>query len=252
MSMPQTSINQIPFCPGTCSSFELREIGFDIENKTLLDNINLAFDEVQSSIILGPNGAGKTLLLRICHGLLSPSRGEVIWRSKAQALLPSAQAMVFQQPIVMRRSVSQNIEYAVTVCGIKPSLRMQRIEAALSLSGLEGLADRSARNLSGGEQQRLALARCWAIQPRILFLDEPTAHLDPSATLYIENMIASFRESGTRIIMVTHDLGQARRLADQIIFLHHGRVLELGVAAEFFTQPETREARAFVKGELLW
>ena len=231
---------------------ELSRIGFDAEGEALLDDVNLNFSDGESSIVLGPNGAGKTLLLRICHGLLLPSRGTVRWQSESIAQTPTAQAMVFQQPVVLRRNVRQNIEYAIKVCGVESSLQQRRLASALKISGLERLANRSARTLSGGEQQRLALARCWAIQPKVLFLDEPTAHLDPSATQTIETMISSFRESGTKIIMITHDLGQARRLADHVVFMHHGKVLEVGPANQFFNSPTSREARAYLAGELLW
>jgi len=138
------------------------------------------------------------------------------------------------------------------VCGVPHSARSRRLQAALELAGLSDLATRAARVLSGGEQQRLALARAWAIQPQVLFLDEPTSHLDPGATRSIERMIVSIRAAGTKMIMTTHDLGQARRLAHEIVFLNRGRVVEHGDAAAFFHQPKTPEARAFIEGRLLW
>ncbi len=230
----------------------LTEVGFNTDGKTLLSGINLRIEQDRSTIILGPNGAGKTLLLRICHGLLEPSRGSVEWHDPKIAKSPSAQAMVFQRPIVLRRSVKKNIEYAMKVCGIDPRSRPHQLEEALAVSGLQKLAERRATLLSGGEQQRLALARCAAINPQVLFLDEPTSHLDPSATRQIESMICAMRASGVQIVMVTHDLGQAARLADQVVFMHAGKLVECTPAAEFFNAPHSAEASAFLRGELLW
>lgn len=231
---------------------ELIDVGFEANGETLLQDINLSFSGSAPSIILGPNGAGKTLLLRICHGLLRPTRGRVRWRDPELALRPDAQGMVFQKPVVLRRSVRANIRFALKVCGIDAAHQQARIDEALAASDLDQIADRRATHLSGGEQQRLALARCLAIRPRVLFLDEPTAHLDPAATHKVEGLIGLIRQSGTRVIMVTHDIGQAKRLGGEIIFMHRGTVLETGAAAEFLVQPDTREAAAYLAGELLW
>ncbi len=231
---------------------ELVDIGYEVAGHWLLSEINLKIEDDRSTIILGPNGAGKTLLLRICHGLLAPSRGSVRWQNPSMANSASAQAMVFQRPVMLRRSVKKNIEYAMKVCGIDPASRPHQLAAALEVSGLEKHAEQRATHLSGGEQQRLALARCVAINPMVLFLDEPTAHLDPTATRQIESMIGSLRDSGTQIIMVTHDLGQARRLADRVVFMYDGKVLVSTEAIEFFNNPRNPEAAAFLQGNLLW
>jgi tungstate transport system ATP-binding protein len=160
--------------------------------------------------------------------------------------------MVFQRPVLLRRSALANIRYALALRGVDGSERRARAEAALARFGLAGLARRPARVLSGGEQQRLALARAWAIRPEILFLDEPTAALDPAATRAVEEAIAAFDEAGTKIVMTTHDLAQARRLADEVLFLVRGRLVEMGPAAGFFAAPKSAEGRAFIAGELLW
>ncbi|RVT97736.1 ATP-binding cassette domain-containing protein [Rhodovarius crocodyli] len=190
-------------------------------------------------LILGPNGAGKSVLLRLLHGLLRPDAGRIE--------VPGPQAMVFQRPVLLRRSALENVLFPLHGPEAAP-----RARAALELVGLSAMADRPARRLSGGEQQRLALARAAALAPRILFLDEPCAALDPAATRAVEEIIAHLAAAGTRIVMTSHDLGQARRLAGEVLFLHRGRLLEHTPAADFFTTPRTAEAAAFLRGELLW
>ncbi|MGI9303169.1 MAG: ATP-binding cassette domain-containing protein, partial [Gammaproteobacteria bacterium] len=162
------------------------------------------------------------------------------------------QAMVFQRPVMLRRSVSANVEYALKLCGVARAARAQHLRRVLELAGLTALAPRAARVLSGGEQQRLALARAWAMDPRILFLDEPTSNLDPGATRSVEDMIRSIHEAGTKIVMTTHDIGQAKRLADEIVFMYYGRVAEHGESSAFFERPGSEVAAAFVQGQLLW
>jgi len=197
-------------------------------------------------VVLGPNGAGKSVLLRTLHGLIAPTAGTVSWSR------PVRQAMVFQRPVMLRRSALANLRYALAVNGVTEPERTSRATAALARVGLEKIADRPARVLSGGEQQRLALARAWALRPGILFLDEPTASLDPGATAEVERVIASIAAEGTRLVMTTHNLGQARRLADEIVFIHAGRAAERTAADRFFDQPASNEARLFLQGELPW
>jgi tungstate transport system ATP-binding protein len=197
-----------------------------------------------STIILGANGAGKSVLMRLMHGLLAPSSGKVSWRSAGR------QAMVFQRPVMLRRSALANVVYALDLARLAHAERVAM--EALEEVGLAHLAHRPARVLSGGEQQRLALARAWALHPEVLFLDEPTASLDPHATREIERVIQAFDAAGTKIVMATHNLGQARRLGDEVIYLHEGRVLERAPVETFFSQPATAEAAAFIKGELPW
>ena len=208
----------------------------------IIKQVSLDIDRGPSTIILGANGAGKSVLMRLMHGLLAPSAGTVSWRSSGR------QAMVFQRPVMLRRSALANVAYALKLAGQDQSAAREALEEV----GLAHLAHRAARVLSGGEQQRLALARAWALHPEVLFLDEPTASLDPSATREIEMIIRAFDTAGTKIVMATHNLGQARRLADEIIYLHQGRVLERAPADKFFSQPASAEAAAFIKGELPW
>jgi tungstate transport system ATP-binding protein len=182
--------------------------------------------------------------MRLMHGLLLPSTGSISWKTGGR------QAMVFQRPVMLRRSALQNVLYAVNLAGVADAERVA--QEALSEVGLSHLAHRPARVLSGGEQQRLALARAWALHPEVLFLDEPTASLDPTATREIEAVIRAFDGAGTKVVMATHNLGQARRLGDEVIYLHQGRVIERAPVEKFFAQPATPEAAAFIKGELPW
>jgi tungstate transport system ATP-binding protein len=211
------------------------------------DIIKLASLEIEagpSTIILGANGAGKSVLMRLMHGLLTPSSGSIVWRSAGR------HAMVFQRPVMLRRSALANVVYALKLAGVKDAEK--HAMEALEEVGLAHVALRPARVLSGGEQQRLALARAWALHPEVLFLDEPTASLDPSATREIETIIRAFDAAGTKIVMATHNLGQARRLGDEVIYLHQGRVVERAPVERFFSQPQTAEAAAFIRGELPW
>lgn len=237
----------------TILPLEIRQLVFEANGTRLLHDINLSLAFGRRTVILGPNGAGKSLLLRLCHGLLTPTSGEILWRgagSRERAI--RRQAMVFQRPVMLRRSAMANILHTLKIRNVPRAERRERAQAALAMAGLTHLADRPARLMSGGEQQRLALARAWVTEPEVLFLDEPTASLDPAATRSVESLVEGFHAAGTKVIMATHDLGQARRLADEIVFLHKGRLLEFAPAEEFFETPRTEEARAFTAGELLW
>jgi tungstate transport system ATP-binding protein len=224
-------------------------LGFAARGVAILHAVDLRVEEGAPTLIIGPNGAGKSVLLRLLHGLLPPSAGAVRW----SAANPQArQSMVFQRPVLLRRSVAANVAYPMGLAGIARAEREKRAQAALELVGLAALAERPARKLSGGEQQRLALARAAALRPAVLFLDEPCASLDPAATRAVEQVIEHLALAGTKIIMTTHDLGQARRLAGDVVFLHRGQVREHAPAATFFASPATPEAAAFLRGELVW
>ena len=230
----------------------LEDVQFEADGRVLLERLNVRFELEGRSFILGPNGAGKSLTLRIAHGLLEPTSGRVVWNGESSRNFAREQAMVFERPVLLRRTAIANIEYALARRGITGEEGRRRTVEALTRTGLMDLAERNARVLSSGEQQRLALARAWAVDPQVLFLDEPTAALDPSATRQVEEIIQAIVDSGTKIIMTTHDMGQARRLADEILFFNKGKLVERAPAAQFFDAPESDEARAFVKGELLW
>jgi tungstate transport system ATP-binding protein len=237
--------------PAGILPLRVEAVGYRADGRDLLSGVTLGIAAGSRTIILGPNGAGKTLLLRVCHGLLQPTRGTVAWAGPWAADARRHQAMVFQKPVLLRRSAADNVAYALRLHGVTGAGAAHRVADALRLVGLAELAGRQARVLSGGEQQSLALARAWAARPEVLFLDEPTAHLDPAATRAIEEALVTIHQAGTTVVMTTHDMNQARRLAGTIVFMHQGRLLEQGRAAEFFSAPRTPEAQAFIRGELV-
>jgi tungstate transport system ATP-binding protein len=230
----------------------LHKVCYEAGEQRLIDHISCTLAGRAYTMVLGPNGAGKSLLLRLWHGLISPSSGSIWWNGMDVREARRYQAMVFQRPVLLRRTVAANISYVLSLHGRSRRQRPALVSEVLEQAGLLDLAGRPARLLSGGEQQRLALARAWALKPQVLLLDEPTASLDPAATQMVEVFLEQISKTGTKIIMTTHDLGQARRLADEVLFLHRGRLLEHGPAAAFFSAPQSKEATAFLEGHLLW
>jgi tungstate transport system ATP-binding protein len=223
---------------------------FAPEGRVVLDDLDLVLSGEGITVILGPNGTGKTVLLRLLAGLLPKHGGTIVWGAAAQ---PAERlAMVFQQPMLLRLSVFANVEFALRPQAMTPAERRARTTEVLERVGLAYRARDSARLLSGGERQRLALARAWAMRPRLLLLDEPTASLDPTATEAVERIIREIRTEGAKVLMTTHNLGQATRLADDIVFLAAGRVQEHEAAQRFFAHPRSPAARAFMQGELPW
>lgn len=223
-------------------------MSYSVNGTRILDRITLEVRAGPRTVILGPNGAGKSVFMRICHGLLKPTSGRVRWAGRNG----QRQAMVFQRPVMLRRSALANAMYGLKLAGLPRRERKLRAHDVLEAVGLETRAQQPARMLSGGEQQKLALARAWALGPEVLFLDEPTANLDPAATREVETIIGQIHASGTKIIMTTHNLGQARRLGDEILFMDRGRVVEHAPADRFFAAPRSAEAATFIKGELPW
>lgn len=230
----------------------LEDVVFEVGSRRIIRGVSTTLEAGSRTIILGPNGAGKSVLLRLCHGLLKPTSGVVAWNSPELPGGPRRQAMVFQRPVMLRRSALGNVMYALRLAGVPHGQREERAIGALRTVGLESYARHAARVLSGGEQQRLALARIWALHPEVLFLDEPTANLDPGATHEIERIIAALHAAGTKIVMVTHNLGQAHRLGDEILFMHEGRLVERAPADQFLKHPDSSEAARFLEGELPW
>ena len=204
---------------------------------TVLDRLSLILAAGEPTVLIGPNGAGKSTVLRAAMGLLQPTSGRIVRDGEPR------RAIVFQRPTMLRRSAEANIRYAMA--------GVDRTRELLALVGLEHAATRPARRLSGGEQQRLALARALARDPSVLFLDEPTASLDPASTKAIEDVIRTVSRRGIKVVMSTHDLGEARRLAGEVVLLHRGRLVEAAAASRFFDAPQTREAHTFIAGELL-
>ena len=221
-------------------------LGFVAGGQQILADISFTLSDSSCTVILGPNGAGKSVLLRLLHGLLAPTSGSIRWGRLAPAQARRRQGMVFQHPVMLRRSALANLRHTLAVRNTPRSVRGALAANALAMAGLET----HARTLSGGEQQRLAIARAWMLAPDVLLLDEPTSNLDPAATGAIERQVEEVETHGTRIIMTTHDIGQARRLATEVLFLHQGRLLEHTPAEDFFAGPATRAADRFIRGEL--
>jgi tungstate transport system ATP-binding protein len=238
--------------PSTLLPLRLEGVTFAAGGRTILDAVTARIEAGPRTVILGPNGAGKSVLMRICHGLLEPTAGRVHWHAPELAGRRRGQAMVFQRPVMLRRSAVGNVAYALKLAGVPRSELDDRAHAALRRVGLDRLARSQARVLSGGEQQRLALARAWAVEPEVLFLDEPTASLDPTAAREVHRIVQAIHEAGTKIVMTTHNLGLAKHFADDVLFLHEGRLLEQATAERFFSTPASPEAEAFIRGELLW
>ncbi len=228
-----------------------RRLAFEAGGARLIDGIDLDIREGARTVVMGANGAGKSLLLRLLHGLIAPGAGEVRWRGRPlDRDGRRAQAMVFQRPVLLRRSARANLRFALAARRVGRAERAAREGEALERAGLDNLARRPARVLSAGEQQRLAVARALACQPDLLFLDEPTASLDPASTHAVERLIGEAHEDGVAIVLVTHDSGQARRLADEAVFLHAGRAVERGPAAQLLDAPRSEAARAWREGRL--
>ena len=210
-----------------------------------LDALTLAIHAGERVALIGHNGSGKTTLLRVLHGMQRCD-------GRRRAHAPLRQAMVFQRPFLLRLSVATNMRLALWLAGVPRAERDARACAALGRVGLDDLAARPARVLSGGQQQRLALARAWAVRPQVLFLDEPTASLDPTAKREVEALIEEFADEGMTVVMSTHNLGQAKRLARRVIYLEAGRIVADRPTHEFFNAPLPDEAAHFVKGESPW
>jgi tungstate transport system ATP-binding protein len=226
------------------------EIGIVAGEVTILDDVSLSIEPGLPTVLIGANGSGKTTLLRAAMGLIPVSRGRITWAGR-EVSPPTGRAILLQRPVMLRRSAAGNVRYALGAAGVPRAEHDPRTANLLALVGLEGLQRRPARQLSGGEQQRLALARALARDPAVLFLDEPTASLDPYATKAIEDVVRAVTGRGVKVVISTHDLGQAKRISGEIVLLHRGRLIETGPAAEFFANPRTRETKQFIGGELL-
>ncbi|WP_299884761.1 ATP-binding cassette domain-containing protein [uncultured Ruegeria sp.] len=234
----------------TC--LKARELQVQSNGKTLLDVPELILDGPGPTLILGPNGSGKSLLLRCLHGLITPNRGQVTQDGTSlNSDHKARQAMVFQQPVLLRRSVAANLDFVLRRQGVGWTNRKRRIVELLGEGGLEGKSRQSARSLSGGEAQRLAILRALALNPETLLLDEPTSALDPGATQMIERMVLRASKKGVRIVMVTHDIGQARRLASDVVMMQAGNVVEHGPARQVLTAPKTEASRRYLAGGLI-
>lgn len=218
----------------------LQRARVDLAGRTVLHKLELTLPHRPVTTVLGANGAGKSVLLRALHGLLPLTQGQLHWVRGLR------QAMVFQRPALLRRSVRGNLTWALQQAPVDPA----QIEQVLARLGLREQMDRPARLLSAGEQQRLALARAWLLKPEVLLLDEPCASVDPASMARIEQCLRDMAQEGITLVMATHLLGQARRLSDQVIFIHDGQITEVTPAAAFFNRPSSPQARAFLEQAL--
>jgi len=245
--MPETT-RQDPAPP----LLQVRGLTMSIGERVLIDSIDCVLESGSRTVVLGPNGAGKSVFLRLLCGLMKPDSGSIIWQG--QAIGPAVcrcLAMVFQHPVLLRRSVAANLDFALSNSGLDATTRKQRVAKGLQLSRLQAASTQPARLLSGGEQQRLALARALITRPEVLLLDEPTASLDPASVQAVETMIEAAHNQGIKIIFVTHDVGQVRRLADEVLFIHRGMITEQTPVKYFLSNPASQAASDYLAGRLI-
>lgn len=226
----------------------LERVGLRAGETRILTGIDLVIGRGPPTAVMGPNGSGKTSLLRLIMGLAMPTEGLVEVSDGAEGGV-ARRAFVFQKPVMLKRTVAANVAFALVAAGRQAG--PARICDLLAKVGLSALASRPARRLSGGEQQRLALARALAREPEVLILDEPTASLDPTQTRLVEEIIASVAAAGVKVVMSTHSRGQAKRLAGDVVLLAGGRLAEHTPVREFFDRPRTEVARRFLAGDLV-
>ena len=250
----------------------VKDLCYHAPGTPLIKGVNFTLRDPGITAIMGPNGAGKSLSLRLLHGLLAPTSGLIKWGETYLQEAFSRQAMVFQQPVLLRRSVIDNLRYVQKIRSPQArrlnltDLNLKDLDLtdsdtfkendtlvfeALDQAGLTDKARSPARALSGGEQQRLVMARALMLKPDVLFLDEPTSSLDPRGTQDVEQLIQTAKDAGTKIILVTHDIGQAKRLADDILFLNRGSVCEQGAAKTLIENPVSSPARQYFNGEIV-
>jgi tungstate transport system ATP-binding protein len=218
--------------------------------KVLVGPVDLRLEAEGITMVIGPNGAGKTSLLRLLHGIARISAGQVTWACD-EGEARRRQAFVFQTPVMLRRSVRDNLAYPLRLTGVDRKTARAQAEVWAEKVGLGDALTRPATALSGGERQKLALGRALIRAPDVLFLDEPCASLDGRAMRDVEAILRSAADAGTRLVMSTHDMGQARRLASEVVFLLGGKIHDRGPADTFFDSPNTAQARAFLRGDIV-
>lgn len=225
---------------------------YENDGTRIIDGVSFDVGPTGCTAIMGYNGAGKSVLLRLLHGLLNPTSGVVRWSGNLDASeIARRQSMVFQTPVLLRRSVEANVKFALRKRGFKGRVAKARLEAILEEANLLTVRQRPAAVLSGGERQRVALARALAIEPEVVFLDEPTASLDPAAIMAIERILKRAIAARCKVILVTQSVGQAERMASDVIFVHHGSITEHTPIGEFLDTPRSSAARAFIEGKLV-
>lgn len=230
---------------------EFKNVNLTINGKKLIDDLSFQITGPGKTVVMGANGAGKSLLMRLISGLLQPDNGEITcWSGSEKSPRPVRMSMVFQKPVLLRRTAFANIAYVLKQQNLPKQHLSQIVNDALDMAQLGRHAQTPARKLSGGEQQRLALVRGLVVKPDILLLDEATANLDPASTFIVEQLVDKASQGGAKVLFVTHDVRQAKRTADDILFLHEGRNLAHQPAEQFFENPGSREAQAYLDGRL--
>ena len=237
---PEKNINCLPIY--------IKDLSLILDERKILSSLNLSINSDDVTVIMGPNGAGKSIFLKILNGILTPTSGCITWNNKKQfSDTLNTQAFVFQKPILLRRSVIANLDYMDSVLGYKKKISKDRL---LEIVQLKKQKNQPARMLSLGEQQRLSLIRSLMLRPNLLLLDEPTANLDPASTKIIEDIILNLKMMGIKIIFVTHNILQAKRIADDIIFLNEGKMVEHLGKKEFFSNSKSIEVQNYLNGIL--
>ena len=227
----------------------LRRISYDIGNRRLISDIDLHSATRHCTALLGENGSGKTLLLYLCHGLLEPSGGEVLWDMRPPSAWRGAITMVFQKPVLLRRSAYNNIDHALHLQGLTKAARATRVLEALEQVGMTEYKECQAHVLSGGQQRCLAIARAWALRPSVILMDEPTADLDIHSATAVEGIIKSMQRSGIKIMIATHNLAQVKRLCDEVVFMDQGKLLCHTAKDDFFTKATEQKICTFIKSQ---
>ncbi len=230
---------------------DVKNVSYSVPGHRLIDNISFASKADARTALLGANGAGKTLLLRLCHGLLKPTAGEIRWQGQDLTSVINQIVMVFQTPVLLSRSVRKNIEYAISLRAIKGEERRRRAQQALQLVGLADYADQQAAVMSGGQRRRIAIARAWALKPSVILLDEPTSNLDMESAAQVEDLILALAGEGVKIIFTSHSPAQAKRLCDEVIFLDKGKLVCHHDAQAFFSAPEDARVSRFINSQVL-
>ena len=237
---PEKNINCLPIY--------IKDLCLTLDERKILSSLNLSINSDDVTVIMGPNGAGKSIFLKILNGILTPTSGCITWNNRKQfSDTLNTQAFVFQKPILLRRSVIANLDYMDSVLGYKKKISKDRL---LEIVQLKKQKNQPARMLSLGEQQRLSLIRSLMLRPNLLLLDEPTANLDPASTKIIEDIILNLKMMGIKIIFVTHNILQAKRIADEIIFLNEGKMVEHLNKQEFFSNSKSIEVQNYLNGIL--
>ena len=235
-------LNQHREAAPRCAPVSFDSVSLDVNGVKLIDGVSCTLSPTGKTVLIGPNGAGKSMLLRLMSRLIKPTGGSVTGGVSPRENKPGkCQSFVFQAPVLLRRSALENVAFVLRQFRTPSHEIGDRAMAALTQVRLDSLAYSHAHQLSGGEKQRLALARALVVEPAILLMDEPTANLDPVSTSIVEALVSAYSDRGTKVVYVTHDIKQAKRLADEILFMHQGKALVLDEANAFFLEPGSEE-----------